>query len=394
MKLSTLAGIVLGVALVLTSMAMLANFGVIAPPLSPKERAIKELEAVGGGRIADIEETTTLELPESAVDFGLQEEGVSVEREFSFKNVGQKPLHIMGIRPSCSCIFVKEKEMHVEPGETGTLTVGINTKDLAGPVEKFLLLKTNDPEHRELSITLNAVVTFPVEVISDGMVFSRLLANDSASKDAKVYSRLDQPFEILGVRLSKPEIAQFFDITYRPLEPSELPPEGKTGWLVTVAVKPGLPTGGFNQIVTLETSVEKMKEVTFPVDGNVVNDISVVALGVEFNAKHNLVSLGAVKQAIGDKVKMKLFVAGEYRDKLELGTPVCDPDFLKVTIGERKSINNGAASEFPFEIEIPPDSPVISLLGTEQAGVGHVTIPTNHSSMKEVKILLHFAVEK
>lgn len=394
MKISWLAGIVLGIAMLLMSLGMMADYGIIAKPLTPLERAQKQLEESGVHDIESIEETTTLELAEKSIDFGLQEEGVKLEREFKFKNVGQNPLQILGIRPSCSCISIKERELKVAPGETGTLTVGINTEGLSGPVEKYVLLRTNDPEHSELSIAINAVVTVPIEINPRRIVFSRLLANDTVSRDVQVFTRIERPFEIKSVRLTKPDIAGFFEVTFRPLEASELPEEAKSGWNVTVTVKPGLSTGNFKQLVSLATSDEKMPEVMFDVEGNVVNDISVVAIGADFNPKFNLLSLGALRQAQGGKARLKLLVAGEYRDKLELGEPVCDPDFLRVTIGERKSINKGTASEIPLEIEIPAGSPIISLLGTEQDGVGRVTIPTNHSSMKKVEILLHFAIEK
>jgi hypothetical protein len=88
-----------------------------------------------------------------------------------------------------------------------------------------------------------------------------------------------------------------------------------------------------------------------------------------------------------------MLVAGEYADKIELGAPVCQPEFLKITLGERKSINNGTASEIPIDLEIPPNSPLISLMGKGKDDVGRITIPTNHPSMKEVRILVNFAVE-
>lgn len=397
MKISVLAGIVLVVAVLALSLGLLADYEIIPKPLTPEERARQQAEALKDQPelFPDIETTTTLEAEEKSVDFGLQEEGVEVTHEFKFKNLGKNTLKISGIRPSCHCIFVKEEGVEVAPGETGVITVGMKTKDLLGPQEKFVLLRTNDAEHRELSIRVTAVVMKGLEQSPETpIIFSRLLATDTAKGETKIYAKHERPFEIKAVRFLRPEIAQFFDVTYRPLEPAELPPDGKHGWAVTVNVKPGLPTGGFTQLVEVETTLEKSPTTVIQVEGNVVNDISIVAIGVDFNSKHSVLSLGTVKQDRGAKAKLKMLVAGEFRDKIELGTPVCEPDFLKVTYGEHKSINNGSATEVPIEIEIPAGTPIMSLLGKGEDGVGRVTIPTNHSSMKEVRILLHFSIEK
>jgi hypothetical protein len=162
---------------------------------------------------------------------------------------------------------------------------------------------------------------------------------------------------------------------------------------VTVTVKPGLPTGSFKQGIELTTTLEKATDVIVEVEGNVVNDIAIVAIGANFVPKFNLLTLGALHQSQGGRAKLKMLIAGEYADKIELGVPVSEPEFVKVNLGERKLLNNGAASEIPIDIEIPPQSPLISKLGKAREDMGRITIPTNHPSMKEVHILLNFAVE-
>ncbi len=395
MKISVLAGIVLGLALLLVSVGVMANFGVIARPLSPEELARKRVAELEQGKPDDIHEDTTLELTENSVDFGKLEEGIERVHEFVIKNTGRSDLRLSGIRPSCSCIFIKEDRLQVAPGQSGTLHIGIKTKDLYGPVEKYVLFQSNGKDQHEISIQVNAVVMRALEMSPPKVTFSRLLASESASQEVKVYAQHTQPFEIKGFRFMRPEIEKFFDVTFRPLETAELPEEAKSGWLVTVNVKPGLPTGTFRQFVNLETSFTQQDlDTSIEVEGNVVNDISVVAIGADFDPRYNLLTLGPLKQAQGGTAHLKMLVSGAFRDTLELGTPTCDPKFLKVTAGERKSINNGSASEIPIEIEVPPESPVVSLLGNTKAGAGVVVIPTNHSSMKEVRILVNFAVEK
>ncbi len=392
MKISVLASIVLGFGLIIATLAMMANYGIIAKPLTPTELALAQLKDLELATVA--EATTTLETESDVIDFGTLEEGVEVVHEYPMKNIGANPLR-MTLKPSCGCIVVKDRKVEIAPGETATIPITIRTKDLYGIVDdKRVVIHTNDPAHPELSIKIKVVVTRPLEISPPKIPFNRLLAVDTVTKETKVYAQHDRPFEITGHRLSKPDIEKFFDVAYRPLEPTELPEGAKHGWLVSVTVKPGLPTGNFKQVVELETTMERALDTQIEIEGNVVNDIAVVAIGADYNAKYNLLTLGAIQHSQGAHAKLKMLVAGEYFDKIELGAPVCEPEFLRVTLGERKVINNGTASEIPIEVEVPADSPVTSLLGKGKDGVGRITIPTNHPSMKEVRILLHFAVEK
>lgn len=392
MKISVLAGIVLGIGLLIAVLGLMADYGIIAKPLSPTERArlqLKDFEVptISEGKIV-------LETEGDVIDFGTLEEGTEETREYPMTNAGTKPLEVR-LRPSCGCIVLKDRQIVIPPGETFKLPVTMRTHDLYGVVsDKKILVDTNDPAQRDaLAIDIKAVVTRPLEINPLKLTFSRLLAVDTVAGETKVYAQHDSPFEITGHRLLRTKLAAYFDVAYRPLEPAELPEDGKHGWLVTVTVKPGLPTGSFSQVVELQTTMEKALTTQIQIEGNVVNDISVVAIGADYNPKYNLLTFGALQQSHGARAKLKMLVAGAYSDKIELGEPVCEPDFLRVTVGAPKSINNGSASEIPFEIDVPPGSPVISLMGNGKDGVGRVTIPTNHPSMKEVRIVIHFAIE-
>ncbi|MDZ4783067.1 MAG: DUF1573 domain-containing protein [Planctomycetia bacterium] len=392
MKISVLVSIVLGFGAVVAALGLMATYGVIPKELTPTEKALKQLEEMELTPVSEAK--VSLETETDLIDFGTLEEGVQVTRDFPLKNFGTDPLRLT-LKPSCGCIRVKDREIEIPPGETLIVPITIVTNDLYGIVnDKKVLIHSRDASQKQLmAININAVVTRPLEISPPKVTFNRLLADDTVTRETKVYAQHDRDFEITGFRLSRPDTADHFDVAYRRLEPSELPEDGKHGWLVTVTVKPGLPTGSFRQGVELTTTLEKALDTQLEVEGNVVNDIAIVAIGGNFVPKFNLLTLGALHQAQGGQAKLKMLIAGEYADKIELGEPVCEPEFVKVTLGERKLLNNGAASEIPIEIEIPPQSPLISKMGKARDEMGRITIPTNHPSMKEVHILLNFAVE-
>jgi len=59
-----------------------------------------------------------------------------VHARFSFTNTGSKPLRVLGLEPSCSCIhprFAQEQDVY-QPGERGEFSVVLEaTKELPGP---------------------------------------------------------------------------------------------------------------------------------------------------------------------------------------------------------------------------------------------------------------------
>jgi hypothetical protein len=71
-----------------------------------------------------------------------------------------------------------------------------------------------------------------------------------------------------------------------------------------------------------------------------------------------------------------------------------EPDFLRVTIGEKTEINQGAVVQFPLTIEIPPGSPYVNHLGSKLGKLAQIIIETTHPDAKQVKIPLRFAVEE
>jgi hypothetical protein len=56
-------------------------------------------------------------------DLGSVKQGAEVEHAFAFTNVGQQPLLIREVKPSCSCTAVDWTRRPVEPGEKGEIRV-------------------------------------------------------------------------------------------------------------------------------------------------------------------------------------------------------------------------------------------------------------------------------
>ena len=77
---------------------------------------------------------------------------------------------------------------------------------------------------------------------------------------------------------------------------------------------------------------------------------------------------------------------------MKVEPPQVTPSLLKVTYGEIKQINDGATTIVHVTIEIPPNSPSVNHMGSEQGKLGEIIIPFDKAGLPPVKLLVQFAV--
>ena len=86
-----------------------------------------------------------------------------VSKEFTLRNSGSEDLVIESVTTTCGCTLVGEYDKVVKPGRSTALQVKINLPKLEGPIEKAVLVRSNDPEHKTLSIRLSATLSAAAE---------------------------------------------------------------------------------------------------------------------------------------------------------------------------------------------------------------------------------------
>ena len=79
-------------------------------------------------------------------DFGKMKEGDNLEVSFRFKNVGDKPLVISSVSPSCGCTAVDTPKEPFAPGQTGVIKASFNSSGKPGTQTKTVNVFANtDP---------------------------------------------------------------------------------------------------------------------------------------------------------------------------------------------------------------------------------------------------------
>jgi hypothetical protein len=115
-------------------------------------------DAMVSNTTAQFTDSTTVQLIDSAYNFGNVTDGDKVEYSYRFRNTGKNPLIVSSAVASCGCTVPEKPEEPIKPGETGFLKVVFNSKGRVGEVHKTITVTSNAyPKFTELELTGHVV---------------------------------------------------------------------------------------------------------------------------------------------------------------------------------------------------------------------------------------------
>jgi hypothetical protein len=88
--------------------------------------------------------------PQMEYDFGTIELGQIVTHNFTLLNNGGDLLKITDVHASCGCTAAKPDKNELAPGESINIKVDFNSAGKMGKQEKYVYVKTNDPNNPEM----------------------------------------------------------------------------------------------------------------------------------------------------------------------------------------------------------------------------------------------------
>ncbi len=334
-------------------------------------------------------------------DFGTLDLEQKGRHEFTVTNRGNALLKLTKGETTCRCTASDLEKTELSPGESTKIILNWRPTAEPGPYEQTATFYSNDPGKPRFTITITGKITATIRARPATLTMSRISANETSKGTVTVLSYLDKPLELSNPRFEDNGIRQNFDLTMTPLSDEELKEyrDAKSGFLLTIIAKPGLPQGAFKQTITFTTNNPQKKELAIPIEGSVGSEISIV--GPNWDSEHDVLYLGTVKSQKGLACRLLLVVHGPYRREVKFKLAEPPPVPLKITFGASTEINNGQVIQTPLLIEIPKGSPQASHLGhTEESGsdtpdeAAVIQIETTHPDVPKIRIPVRFAVEK
>ena len=326
--------------------------------------------------------------------FGTMEKGATKAYGFVFKNVGTAPLTLEKGETSCKCTLSDLPNGVLAPGESTEVMLKWTPKEYESQFSQTAEIHTNDPAQQIITLSVEGRVIESVRASPSSLSLGSVPMNEATSADLQVFSYPEEPLEITEINWGTQELASYFSAEVEPLPETELKtdPDAKTGKLVKVHVKPGLPLGPINQKIRLTTNFPELPVLEVPITITVTGDISIVGRG--YVEDTNTLMLGRVRSEEGQVVKLNLLLKGPHRNEIEVKLGEVNPsDVLKVTLGEKVPLKDGALYRQPLEITIAPGTRTANYISTKASEQGLVVLETTHPNVKQIPIHVRFAVE-
>ncbi|MDR1964854.1 MAG: DUF1573 domain-containing protein [Planctomycetaceae bacterium] len=337
---------------------------------------------------------------ENAVyDFGIKDVQEKGQHDFPIKNIGTAVLTLEVNRTTCTCTGIDLSSKNLKPGETAIATVRYDAeRATTGPYTQGGTIVTNDPENREIFLSVKGIFTSPIVVSPGTVLFPGIPASESRSASIRFYG-----FEKTPLKLENPEWNDHDHFEFH-LEPSELSEADKADSMRKnagsvyegqVTVKPGLPVGTFQEKFFFKSNYSSEPAFELSVRGQITGS-GVSISGTGFNKETGSVLLG--KTVIGQKIVKDVSIqfTGTSAFRADLKIKEIKPAWLKTTLSEPRDLGGESVRRrlYSLTLEIPTDAPVCNFLKSDEENVAMITLETGLDDTPTIKLPVQFAVEQ
>ena len=196
-------------------------------------------------------------------DFGTLPQMESAEHTFTIKNVGNLPLEILEVTPSCTCEKVALQEKTIPPGGKTGLEVRYRGSTNSGKTRVAVYLKTNDPDEPEVVVSLFGVINGIAGVYPGHFNLGDIGQEESIRKSFVIYPRTyGHKLTVKSVTASSPLI-----------NPKLQRVKGEDILARVNFDIQRLPPGPFRETITVTTDAEKYSEIHVGIEGTVVGEL-------------------------------------------------------------------------------------------------------------------------
>jgi len=119
-----------------------------------KPQSFTELDKIA----TDSANFTQIEWIDSVANFGTINEGEIVEVTFKFKNIGNKPLYVIDVKPGCGCTSPSYSNEAIKPQKEGWVKGTFNSNNQKGEIHKFIRVVTNTINNKEHQLQFTGAV--------------------------------------------------------------------------------------------------------------------------------------------------------------------------------------------------------------------------------------------
>jgi hypothetical protein len=201
---------------------------------------------------------------ETTFNAGDVPKGEPISHDFVVKNDGKADLMILAVKPACGCTAPDWTKV-IAPGQSGKVSLKIDTARFKGPISKTANVTTNDAEASNVRLTVNAEVKTYIDVLPSEMATFRHYRGEEKKETLTIHSNEKGDFKINDVKVEGEGIKH-----------SLVKAEDGTGdYKLDLWLDKSAPIGTLAGSVKLLTNSAKEPEANITVRGTVLGQLSV-----------------------------------------------------------------------------------------------------------------------
>ena len=333
-------------------------------------------------------------IEETIHNFGLKDVKSTGSHDFFVRNVGTADLILTLDRMTCSCTDIVITPTRVPPGRTATCHLQYNAEQaITGKFSQGGIIRTNDPDNREIYLSVEGIFTNSVVVQPTAPNFARVVGGTTRTLNVRFYGFEDEPLQLSAPIWGDRE---HFDFHWEPAELNESDNDGHYLSLAksvvegTITLKPGLPVGSFREPFQVGTNYPSQPNVIFTVNGQIVSG-NVSISGQGYNRSTGVADLGKAGRGRSAARELSIQFTGLSAQSASVQVSAVEPAWLRTELAPPRGA--GPLRIFPLTIEVPENAPAGGFLFGGDGPQAHVTLETNDETMPVLKIPLQFVVE-
>ncbi len=305
----------------------------------------------------------SIEIPRMREDLGRVFERANYEYSFVVRNRGNADLVIEDVKPGCGCTVAKFDKI-IAPGGEGKIELVLDGQRVHGEFAKTATVRTNDPDHPELTLTIAGTKIPFLNMQPEGTVYLHGRYDEPVEKVVTLSSN-EKDFD-----LKIEEVTSNIDdkITYK-----VTPGSNKGEYVLSIQRKMDVPPTSAYGAVTIKTNSKEAPEAILQVHVLVKGSISVTPQTLNYGA----VKFGA-KGASGEPVTKTVMVL-KTDGTFEIKDTVIDNKNFKVTV---EPVEPG--KQYKVDVTFMPPTKTSS----SQREVGELIINTSDPREPALKVHL------
>ncbi len=193
-----------------------------------------------------------LDVAAPAHDFGRIPQGQVAHHGFKITNTGDALLEITEVKPACGCTTAGDWPHRLPPGETGTISIQMETAQFTGPIAKTITVTSNDPTHPQTVLEIKAAVWTPIQISQPVVIFPALTEPTQVlTRSVTIRNQVEGVLRLSELQSDQPA----FQPALKEIVPGR-------EFELTVTTVPPLANGTTTAHITLKTSNPKMPALT------------------------------------------------------------------------------------------------------------------------------------